>query len=74
VMSSFRDYSTDTPFSAFNWKNVTADGVPMVGSTGSFNVRIFQATENKGLANRILVVRRWLRGTQNASQTDSLGP
>jgi len=40
VMASFKDYSTETPFSAFNWENVTADGVPMVGSTGTFKVRI----------------------------------
>ncbi|KAE9381641.1 hypothetical protein N431DRAFT_321990 [Stipitochalara longipes BDJ] len=40
VMASFKDYSTRTPFSAFNWKNKTADGVPMVGSTGSFRLTI----------------------------------
>lgn len=45
VMASFKDYSTETPFSTFKWKNVTADGVPMVGSTGSFNVRLFHDTE-----------------------------
>src|SRR6266700_7995913 len=66
VMASFKDYSTDTPFSAFNWKNVTADGVPMVGSTGYFDVRTFQATDNIGLANTFLVGCRWLRVSQNA--------
>lgn len=39
VVSKFKDYSAETPFSNFKWKEVTADGVPMTGSTGSFKVR-----------------------------------
>jgi hypothetical protein len=45
VISNFKDYSTETPFAEFHWKKMTADGVPMVGSTGSFKVRIFQGAE-----------------------------
>ena len=40
VISSFKDYSAKAPFAGFHWKDVTADGVPRVGSTGSFKVRI----------------------------------
>ena len=39
VVSNYKDYSTLTSFSDFKWKDVTADGVPMTGSTGSFKVR-----------------------------------
>ncbi len=39
VVSSFKDYSTWATFSDFKWKEVTADGVPMTGSMGSFKVR-----------------------------------
>jgi len=39
VVASFKDYSPETPFSTFEWKKKTADGVPMVGSTGTFRVR-----------------------------------
>ena len=40
AISSFKDYSAETPFAKFHWNDVTADGVPRVGSTGSFKVRI----------------------------------
>ena len=40
AISSFKDYSAETPFARFHWKDVTADGVPRVGSTGSSKVRI----------------------------------
>jgi hypothetical protein len=46
VIAGFKDFPTETPFSGFSWKNVTADGVPMVGSTGSFHVRLFRDTEH----------------------------
>jgi hypothetical protein len=45
VISNFKDYSTETPFAWFHWQKVTADGAPMVGSTGSFKVRMFQNVE-----------------------------
>ena len=43
VVASFKDYSPET-FSTFDWKTKTADGVPMVGSTGTFRVRISVVT------------------------------
>jgi hypothetical protein len=39
VIANFKDYSTWTSFSDYKWKDVTADGLPMTGSTGSFKVR-----------------------------------
>jgi hypothetical protein len=39
VMASFKDYSSGTPFASYKWKDKTDDGVPIVGSTGSFRVR-----------------------------------
>jgi hypothetical protein len=40
AISSFKDFSPGTPFAMYHWKDVTADGVPRVGSTGSCKVRI----------------------------------
>jgi hypothetical protein len=48
VLTKFKDYSTWTTFSEFKWIDVTADGVPMVGSTGSCKVREFEGYENPG--------------------------
>ena len=78
VVASFKDYSPGTPFSTFNWKNKTADGVPMVGSTGTFRVRfsiVPSVWAQCSLANRILVEHRGVRVlTQSEGRTDPLGP
>jgi hypothetical protein len=41
----FKDCSAQSGFSQHRWKSVTADGVPMVGSTGSYKVRNFWKAE-----------------------------
>jgi len=46
VILNFKDYSTWSPFSEYKWKNVTADGVPMTGSPGSFKVRLLEDLDN----------------------------
>lgn len=39
MIMKFKDCSSESTFSEHRWKEVTADGVPMVGSTGSYKVR-----------------------------------
>jgi hypothetical protein len=51
VITNFKDYSTWTSFSEYKWKEVTADGVPMVGSTGSFKVSLLRIGRECELRN-----------------------
>jgi len=51
VITNFKDYSTWTSFSEYKWKEVTADGVPMVGSTGSFKVSLLRIGRECRLRN-----------------------
>ena len=37
---NFKDFSKWSPFSEHKWKEVTADGTPLTGSTGTFKVRL----------------------------------
>jgi hypothetical protein len=48
---NYQECASSVPFSNYKWDNVTADGVPVVGSTGTFRVR--EATEDSVRASRL---------------------
>lgn len=48
---NYEECASSVPFSNYKWDDVTADGVPVVGSTGTFRVR--ESSEGSVGASRL---------------------